>query len=87
MSCLAWNAPTTTCHGNSPTSYVNHNLKGLFEDNWEFTDDIEVGAIVYKPCGEDRNFNINTELRAAVGTSDPKKTTSFGLPTRTQASE
>ncbi|MGY6652787.1 DUF4360 domain-containing protein [Amycolatopsis sp. TRM77291] len=63
--------------GNSPTSYVTHSLKGPFEDNWQFTDNIEVGAIVYKPCGEDRNFNINTELRAAVGTSDPKKTTSF----------
>jgi hypothetical protein len=63
--------------GNSPTAFVQHPLAGPFEDDWHFTDSTEVGAIVFKPCGEERNLNINTELRAAVGTSDPKKTTSF----------
>lgn len=63
--------------GNSPTAYVQHPLAGPFEDDWHFTDSTEVGAIVFKPCGEERNLNINTELRAAAGTSDPKKTTSF----------
>lgn len=63
--------------GNSPTAYVQHPLAGPFEDDWHFTDSTEVGAIVFKPCGEERNLNINTELRAAAGTSDPKKTTSY----------
>ena len=63
--------------GNSPTAYVQHPLAGAFEDDWHFTDSTEVGAIVFKPCGEERNLNINTELRAAAGTSDPKKTTSY----------
>ncbi|GAB3145605.1 DUF4360 domain-containing protein [Amycolatopsis sp. NPDC004378] len=63
--------------GNSPTAYVQHPLAGPFEDDWHFTDSTDVGAIVFKPCGEERNLNINTELRAAAGTSDPKKTTSF----------
>jgi hypothetical protein len=63
--------------GNSPTAYLQHPLAGPFEDDWHFTDSTEVGAIVFKPCGEERNLNINTELRAAAGTSDPKKTTSF----------
>jgi hypothetical protein len=63
--------------GMSPTSYISHPMSGPFEDNWQNTDYTEVGAIVYAPCGEHRNFNINTELRVAAGTSDPKKTTSF----------
>lgn len=63
--------------GNSPTDYVDHTLKGPFGDDWQYTDSTEVGAIVYQPCGEFRNFNINTQLRVDAGTSDPKKTTSF----------
>ncbi len=66
--------------GNSPTAFVQHPLtapSAVFDDDWHFTDTTEVGAIVFKPCGEERNLNINTELRAAAGSSDPKKTTSF----------
>lgn len=63
--------------GNSPTAYVSHSLAGYFENDWENTDNTEIGAIVFKPCGEERDLNINTELRANAGTSDPKKTTSF----------
>ncbi|HEX8865764.1 MAG TPA: DUF4360 domain-containing protein, partial [Lentzea sp.] len=51
--------------------------RGPLSDNWQATDTTDIAAIVYHPCGEKRNFNINTELRANAGTSDPKKTTSF----------
>ncbi|WP_280442320.1 DUF4360 domain-containing protein [Nocardia brasiliensis] len=60
--------------GNSPTDFVDHTFKGPFADDWQKTDTTEVGAIVYLPCGETRNFNINTQLRVDAGTSDPKKT-------------
>jgi uncharacterized protein DUF4360 len=63
--------------GMSPTAYMSHNYTGLFSDDWQATDTTELAAIVYSPCGERRNFNINTELRVGAGTSDPKKTTSF----------
>ncbi len=63
--------------GNSPTQYVEHKYAGAMDDDWQATDSTEVGSIVYEPCGEMRNFNINTELRVSAGTSDPKKTTSF----------
>ncbi|WP_405164856.1 DUF4360 domain-containing protein [Nocardia sp. NBC_01499] len=63
--------------GDSPTDYVDHNFKGSYSDDWQATDTTEVGAIVYQPCGESRNFNINTQLRVDAGSSDPKKTTSF----------
>ncbi|KIA61803.1 DUF4360 domain-containing protein [Nocardia vulneris] len=60
--------------GNSPTDFVDHTFKGPFSDDWQKTDTTEVGAIVYLPCGETRNFNINTQLRVDAGNSDPKKT-------------
>jgi len=63
--------------GNSPTAFMQHPLAGPLDNDWQFTDSTEVGAIVFKPCGEERNLNINAELRAAAGTSDPKKTTSY----------
>lgn len=63
--------------GMAPTNYVAHPMNGPFDDDWQNTDLTEVGSIVYEPCGALRNFNINTELRIAAGTSDPKKTTSF----------
>ncbi|MEU3769745.1 DUF4360 domain-containing protein [Amycolatopsis keratiniphila] len=63
--------------GNSPTAQVSHPVNGPISDNWQFRDEAEGGVIIYKPCGEDRNLNVNTELRVGAGSSDPKKTTSF----------
>ncbi|MBA8927899.1 hypothetical protein BC739_005116 [Kutzneria viridogrisea] len=63
--------------GQSPTAYANHNFNGAFDDDWQTTDVTDVAQLVWAPCGEERNFNINTELRVSAGTSDPKKTTSF----------
>ncbi|MBV8932513.1 MAG: DUF4360 domain-containing protein [Kutzneria sp.] len=63
--------------GEQPTTSVVHNFSGAFEDDWQTTDSTDVAQLVYEPCGEERNFNINTELRANAGTSDPKNTTSF----------
>ncbi|MEU0886219.1 DUF4360 domain-containing protein [Lentzea sp. NPDC005914] len=63
--------------GMSQTEYRQHNYKGPLSEDWQATDKTAVTAIVYHPCGEKRNFNINTELRVATGTSDPTKVTSF----------
>jgi len=63
--------------GMSPSAHINHNLKGAFSDDWQFTDKVPVAALIWHPCGAWRNLNINTELRVFAGSSDPKKTTSF----------
>ncbi|GDY28468.1 DUF4360 domain-containing protein [Gandjariella thermophila] len=63
--------------GNSPTAYVNHSFSGPADNDWQTTDRTDVAQLVYQPCGEERNFNINAELRVSAGTSDPKTTTSF----------
>ncbi|WP_171163419.1 DUF4360 domain-containing protein [Streptomyces sp. I05A-00742] len=63
--------------GSSQTVPSSHVLRGPYGDNWQNTDTVPVGALVWAPCGERRNFNINTELRVNAGTSDTSKTTSF----------
>ncbi|MER7467921.1 DUF4360 domain-containing protein [Streptomyces sp. NPDC097981] len=60
--------------GMSQTANRTHQFHGALEDNWQVTDTTGIEALVFAPCGEQRNFNINTELRAEVGTSDKTKT-------------
>ncbi|WP_285750865.1 DUF4360 domain-containing protein [Lentzea sp. NBRC 105346] len=50
--------------GTSPTAVSSHNINGPFGDDWQFTDKTDVASIVFAPCGETRNLNVNTELRA-----------------------
>jgi hypothetical protein len=63
--------------GHSQTVMKSHTLTGAFEDSWQFTDTTDVAQLVYLPCGENRNFNINTDLRVNKGTSNTSTTTSF----------
>ncbi|MCQ4079451.1 DUF4360 domain-containing protein [Streptomyces sp. RB6PN25] len=62
--------------GMPETAYVPHDFTGPLSDDWENNDSTSVASLVYAPCGEDRDFNINTELRVAAGTQNPS-TTSF----------
>jgi len=63
--------------GSSQTAHRQYQINGPLEDSWQDTDKIPFDQLVWKKCGEERNININTELRVNKGTSDPKKTTSF----------
>ncbi len=60
--------------GMSQSTTIPHNWNGPYNDNWQATDEVPVGAVAFAPCGEKRNFNINTELRVNLGTSNPKLT-------------
>ncbi|TYB44318.1 DUF4360 domain-containing protein [Actinomadura chibensis] len=48
----------------------NHQLQGWYRGRWEFQDRITPQQAVYKNCGEERNLNINTEVRVDAGSSD-----------------
>ncbi|MGW6912972.1 DUF4360 domain-containing protein [Kitasatospora sp. NPDC054939] len=63
--------------GSPQTAAYNHRFTGPIDDSWQATDTVAVTALVWAPCGEIRNFNINTEIRVNAGTSDPATTTSF----------
>ena len=60
--------------GMPQTASVSHQFTTPLDDDWQETDATDIASLVYKPCGEERNFNINTELRVGLGTSDPQKT-------------
>ncbi|WP_331731032.1 DUF4360 domain-containing protein (plasmid) [Kitasatospora sp. NBC_00070] len=62
--------------GSPQTVTSTHAFQGPLDDNWQATDSVEIAALVWAPCGEKRNFNINTELRVAAGTSN-RNATSF----------
>jgi hypothetical protein len=63
--------------GSAHTAFVQHRFSGALRDDWHTTDITDIAALVFAPCGELRNFNINTELRVNAGTSNPHTTTSF----------
>lgn len=59
--------------GSPQTAYRNHPFSGPLADNWQATDSTEWAQLVWAPCGVQRNFNINTELRVSAGSSAPGK--------------
>lgn len=69
--------------GTSPTAHVSHEFRGPFTDSWRTVDRAEV--LVYAPCGEQRNLNINTELRVDAGSSDVDRTVSLMAMDSTRA--
>jgi hypothetical protein len=62
--------------GDPQTAYVTHNFSGPLGDDWEQVDSTPVASLVFAPCGVERDFDINTELRVNAGTQNPS-TTSF----------
>jgi hypothetical protein len=56
--------------GMSATVTTSHQLNGPLLDHWETTDVPGGENLAFSPCGEDRNLNINTEVRASAGNSD-----------------
>ncbi|MEU5238233.1 DUF4360 domain-containing protein [Streptomyces lydicus] len=62
--------------GQQQTARKSHNFAGPYDNNWQSSDETDIDALVYAPCGEERYFNINTELRVDGRSADPK-TTSF----------
>ncbi|GAA4231725.1 DUF4360 domain-containing protein [Actinomadura meridiana] len=59
--------------GDTETGHGTHDMTGPVEDNWQFSDVVPKDQLKWKPCGQERNFNINSELRVDKGTSDAAK--------------
>jgi hypothetical protein len=59
--------------GSPNTASKTHPYSGPFNDNWQATDTTDWAQLVWAPCGVQRNFNINTELRVNAGTTSPGK--------------
>lgn len=63
--------------GSPNTNVRTHTFTGPYDDYWQTSDEIDIGALEFHPCGTLRNLNIVTELRVNAGTSDPTTTTSL----------
>lgn len=64
--------------GARETAGKDHVFHGPFHDNWQTTDTTPSEAVAWLPCGQKRDFNINTELLVdGGGQSDTASTTSF----------
>ncbi|PWJ09184.1 DUF4360 domain-containing protein [Streptomyces sp. NWU49] len=57
--------------GSSNTECRTRPFTGPLDDNWQATDTTDWAQVVWAPCGVQRNFNINTELRVSAGTTSP----------------
>jgi hypothetical protein len=57
--------------GQSQTERFEHQLNGPLNGAWSRTTQINPDRLVWQPCGEDRNLNLNVELRVNAGTSNP----------------
>jgi hypothetical protein len=62
--------------GDPQTASVTHPITAG-DGDFEYVDSVSVAALVFAPCGAERNLNTNTSLQVSTGTSDPKKTTSL----------
>ncbi|MFJ1971089.1 DUF4360 domain-containing protein [Streptomyces sp. NPDC087903] len=59
--------------GSPNTAAKTHPFNGPYNDNWQATDTTDWAQLVWAPCGVQRNFNINTELRVTAGSQSPGK--------------
>ncbi|GAA4233317.1 DUF4360 domain-containing protein [Actinomadura meridiana] len=55
------------------TRHYSYDWPGPLRKNWQQSDLVPVQQLVFKECGEERLFNVNTELRLDPGESDPAK--------------
>jgi Domain of unknown function (DUF4360) len=58
--------------GSSANNWVEHTVSGPVNGTWRATDVTAGAELVWSPCGQTRNLNINTELRVDAGTSSTK---------------
>jgi hypothetical protein len=59
---------------------IDYSLSGPFTGAWRI--EPPDSAPIYAPCGATRSYNISTELRADVGTSDTSKTSYMAVDGR-----
>lgn len=63
--------------GMSGTATVSRTFNGPWHDTWRATTQFSATDMLFRPCGELRNLDINSELIVNAGTSDPRTTTSL----------
>ncbi|WP_042364768.1 DUF4360 domain-containing protein [Streptacidiphilus neutrinimicus] len=60
--------------GQAQTGTLSHAFNGAMSDDWQATDTASVASLVWAPCGETRDLNINTQLLVRAGSQSPGQT-------------
>jgi hypothetical protein len=63
--------------GTSPKPSVQHYVTGPIDDMWQASDIIDADNAAWLPCGDQRNLNLNTEIRLPQATSGSPERTAF----------
>jgi hypothetical protein len=69
--------------GSSDTGYTEQTFNGPYYGTWNNIDVTPVAELVYAPCGEYRNLNINTDLKVNAGTSSPNSNSWISMSSAT----
>ena len=59
--------------GQTPTAETNYVINGPFNGRWRNADQAEIAELVWSPCGQQTNFNINADLRVRAGSAEAAK--------------
>jgi hypothetical protein len=57
--------------GSSDTAYRKHEFKAPYDGRWQTTDQTDLAAVVWAPCGAKLNLNINTDIQIKPNASKP----------------
>lgn len=57
--------------GEPQATRIRHDFAGPVDGDWQRSDTFGISSLSFLPCGEMRYLNINTELRANRGWSNP----------------
>lgn len=65
--------------GDARTAFPAHTFSGPINTDWMVEDQPEVTTPEVAPCGPVRNLIITLDVRATLGTADPRRTNFFAL--------
>lgn len=65
--------------GSAENNYVDHTFNGPLSTVWDTIDRTPVAELVFAPCGEFRNLNLNTELRVYEGAANAHKLSTMSM--------
>jgi len=60
--------------GDRQNSRIRHNFTGPLDGDWLRSDKVGIRSLSFRPCGQQRYLNVNTELRVNKGSSSSRKT-------------
>jgi uncharacterized protein DUF4360 len=65
---------------------ATHSFPSLLDDDWQVTDQVPPGGLVYGPCGKERKLDLDSELSVNAASSGPDSPVSMIMMDSTDGS-